>query len=69
MPDLRYCIKRKGKVYCWDMEKRAVVEVAARDVPLTEETMEIIADIMSVMASGQTVMPGEPCPLMEFPDA
>jgi hypothetical protein len=69
MPDLRYCVKRKGKVYCWDSEKRAVVEVVVRDVPLTAETMEVVADIMSVVISGQTEMPGAPASLRVFPDA
>jgi hypothetical protein len=50
MPDLRFCVKRNGKMYCWDFEQRKAVEVAVRDVPLTPEVMGIIGDIVALAA-------------------
>jgi hypothetical protein len=50
MPDLGYCVKRNGKTYCWDFEKRKVVEVVGRDVPLTPEIMGIVGDIVALAA-------------------
>jgi hypothetical protein len=46
MSDLRYCVKHNGKTYCWDFEKRKVVEVVLRDVPLTPEVMCVIDEII-----------------------
>jgi hypothetical protein len=51
MPDLGRCIKRDGKLYCWDFEQRKIVEIVLRDVPLTPETMDIIGDIINLAAS------------------
>jgi hypothetical protein len=50
MPDFKRCVKRGGKTYCWDFERRKLVEVVVRDVPLTPEIMGIIGDIVASIA-------------------
>lgn len=53
MSDLRYCVKRDGKTYCWDTERNRLVEVVLRDVPITPEVTDIIGDIVSLVARQQ----------------
>jgi hypothetical protein len=50
MPDLRYCVRYKEKTYCWDAERKRLVEVVVRDVPLTPEVTDVIGKIVSLMA-------------------
>jgi hypothetical protein len=52
VPDLKHCIQRDGKTYCWDFERRRLAEVVIRDVPLTPEAMGIVGDIVSLIAAG-----------------
>jgi hypothetical protein len=52
MPELKYCVKRDGTTYCWDFERRTLIEVdvVIRDVPLTPESMRVIGDIVALIA-------------------
>jgi hypothetical protein len=52
MPNLRCCVKHNGKTYCWDVERKCLVEVVVRDVQLTPEVTNVIGEIFSLM-SGQ----------------
>jgi hypothetical protein len=55
MPDLRYYVRRDGKMYCWDFEKRRLVEVVLRDVPLAPNIMPVIDEIVALAAGTHPV--------------
>jgi hypothetical protein len=54
MPDLRYCVKQNGKIYCFDVERRKLVEVIIQDVPVSPEVADIFGGIIASYLKDQT---------------
>jgi hypothetical protein len=46
MPELKYCVKRDGKTYCWDRVSRRIVEIDVKPVPLANCPEDVLADIL-----------------------
>jgi hypothetical protein len=55
MPELKYAVRHEGKVYCWDDEMGAVVDITPRAVPDGECPEGIVAAIVeAVQAAKET---------------
>jgi len=58
MRDLKYCVRYKGKVYCWDDSTERVVEVVISDIDLAECPQQVMKLIMCQLKTGQEEIGG-----------
>jgi hypothetical protein len=56
MPDLTTCVRIGERIFCWDQERKRIVELHITDVPFAECPETVVADIIAAIQNGRTKM-------------